>query len=111
MTQCTWLNDPKYQQDGSWSFCPSIGANYLYIVLFGLATIGHLAEAIIYRKLYSLVIIIAAAWQTAAFVFRAISILNPWEQNPYSAWFILILTGPLWINAFVYMCMGRMVGL
>ncbi|KAI9665829.1 MAG: hypothetical protein M1821_003763 [Bathelium mastoideum] len=109
MTQCPPLNDPNYQANGPWSFCPSIGADYFFIVLFGLATIGHLAEAILYRKVYSLVIIIAAAWQTAGFIFRAISIRNFWQTGPYSAWFVLILTGPLWINAYVYMCMGRMV--
>ena len=109
MTKCAWLNDPNYAATGPWSFCPSIGADYLFTLLFGAVAVAHIAQAIIYKKVYSLVIIIAAAWQTAAFAFRADSILNPWETNPYSAWFILILTGPLWINAYVYMCMGRMV--
>ncbi|KAL9087134.1 MAG: hypothetical protein Q9165_006785 [Trypethelium subeluteriae] len=109
MTNCAWLNDPNYGNTGPWSFCPNTGADYLFVLLFAIVTIGHVIEGIFYRKIYSLVIIIAAAWQTAAFVFRADSIHDPWKSGPYSAWFILILTGPLWINAYVYMVMGRMV--
>ena len=109
MTNCAFLHAPGYSNNGSWSFCPSISAAYLFVVLFGLATIAHLVEGIIYRKSYSIVIVIAAGWQTAGFIFRVLSIDNPWSSGDYSGWFILILTGPLWINAYVYMCMGRMV--
>jgi hypothetical protein len=48
-------------------------------------------------------------WQLLAFVFRIISIDSPTNSSMYSIWFILILVAPLWINAFVYMVMGRMI--
>ncbi|KAI9678741.1 MAG: hypothetical protein M1817_005798 [Caeruleum heppii] len=51
----------------------------------------------------------AALWQLAAFLFRALSIHNPTSVEAYSLWFILILVAPLWTNAFVYMVVGRMV--
>lgn len=109
MTNCAFLEDPNYAANGPWSFCPNINVAYLFAILFGLATVAHIAMGIIYRKFYSLVIVVAAGWQTAGFVFRVISIDNPWSSGSYSAWFILILTAPLWINAYVYMVMGRMV--
>jgi hypothetical protein len=50
-----------------------------------------------------------AIWETAAFVIRCISIQNPTSQGAYDPQFILILLAPLWINAFDYMLLGRMV--
>lgn len=40
-----------------WSFCPNIGAAYLFAILFALTTVTHLIQAIIYRKGYCWVII------------------------------------------------------
>ncbi|KAJ5691759.1 hypothetical protein N7462_001182 [Penicillium macrosclerotiorum] len=92
-----------------WGFCPSIEAAYLFTVLFGLTSLAHVAQAIIYRKFYCWVIAIAATIQTVTYIFRVLSILNPASYNNYAAWFVLILVAPIWTNAFVYMVMGRMV--
>lgn len=62
-----------------------------------------------HRKIYAWVIIMGALWQTGAYVARILSIQSYNNSGLYSAWFILILLAPLWINAFVYMVLGRMV--
>ncbi|KAI9707846.1 MAG: hypothetical protein M1820_004452 [Bogoriella megaspora] len=105
MPSCSYANAP----DSSWNFCPSLPADYLFCALFITTTVVHVIQAIVHRKLYSIVVIIAAAWQAVAFIFRAIAIHKPYSDGPYTIYFILILTGPLWINAYVYMVMGRMV--
>lgn len=50
-----------------------------------------------------------ALWQTACYVFRILSIKYVANSTYYSVWFILMLLAPLWINAYVYMVLGRMV--
>ncbi|KAJ5928913.1 hypothetical protein N7466_007869 [Penicillium verhagenii] len=105
MTQCKALTTP----DTMWNFCPSIGAAYLFIVLFGLTTVAHVVQAALHRKLYCWVIAISGMIQTITYIFRVLSILNPASYEEYAAWFVLILVAPLWTNAFVYMIMGRMV--
>lgn len=50
-----------------------------------------------------------AIWETLSFVIRCISIENPTSQGAYDPSFILFLLAPLWINAFDYMLLGRMV--
>jgi hypothetical protein len=50
-----------------------------------------------------------AIWETASFIIRCISIQNPTSQGAYDPNFILFLLAPLWINAFDYMLLGRMV--
>lgn len=50
-----------------------------------------------------------ALWETASFLIRNVSIYNPKSQGPANTWFLLFLLAPLWINAFDYMLLGRMV--
>jgi hypothetical protein len=47
--------------------------------------------------------------ETVAMVSRCLSIVHPTSGGPYTIWFVLVLVSPLWINAFVYMIMGRMI--
>jgi hypothetical protein len=100
---------PLTDKANVWSFCPSIAPAYIFAVLFALTTCFHIYQAIITRKGYSTVIILSALAQTATFIFRILSIMNPTASWPYIAWFLLILVAPLLTNAFVYMVMGRMV--
>ena len=95
--------------DTLWNFCPNTGAAYFYAVLFGLTTLGHIGQGILHRKPYSWVICISALWQTLAYGFRIASIRSPTSVALYTAWFVLLLVAPLWINAYVYMVFGRMV--
>ena len=95
--------------DTLWNFCPSVGAAYLFAILFGLITLTHIAQAILHRKGYCWVIAMSALWQTLAYAFRIASIKAPTSVAAYSVWFTLILVAPLWTNAFVYMVFGRMV--
>lgn len=50
-----------------------------------------------------------AIWETLSFIIRNLSIQNPTSQGIYTPSFILFLLAPLWINAFDYMLLGRMV--
>jgi hypothetical protein len=47
--------------------------------------------------------------QTIAYVLRVISIFNSAEFAVHAGSFVLISVAPLFINAFVYMVMGRMI--
>lgn len=92
-----------------WLFTPSLGASILFLVLFFLTTLVHLAQAILYRNRYGAVIVLSALVQTLTYIFRTLSIQNPYSFSDYVVWFVLILVAPLLTNAFVYMVFGRMV--
>lgn len=100
---------PQSDPDVNWPFCPSVIPAALFAALFGALTFFHLFQAIKYKKVYCWVIVFAALWQTAAYSIREYSVYNQKNSTVYSIWFILILTGPLWINAFIYMIVARMV--
>lgn len=105
MPTCLAKDDP----DRVWPFCPSVVPSVIFAILFGGLTIVHLAQAIIHRKVYCWVIVVAALWQTATYAIREYSVFDQKNEGIYSVWFVMILVAPLWINAFVYMCLARMV--
>ncbi|KAF7958870.1 hypothetical protein EAE96_002399 [Botrytis aclada] len=102
---CAALDTPNTK----WSFCPNVGAAYLFTILFVLTTVVHLAQAISHRQAYCWVVVASGLAQTLAYVFRGTSIKSPASFGDYAAWFILILIAPLFTNAFTYMVMGRMI--
>lgn len=50
-----------------------------------------------------------ALWETAAFVFKVLLTKNQNNVNYMTGFTLLFLLAPLWINAFLYMTLGRMV--
>ena len=89
--------------------CPNLPAAYLFTVLFGLTTLAHFIQMFVHRKPYCWVIVVSGGLQTAAYVFRVMSIQDVTDSTWYSNWFILMMVAPIWTNAYAYMVMGRMV--
>ncbi|KAL7791535.1 RTA1 like domain-containing protein [Trichoderma ceciliae] len=77
--------------------------------LFGVFTLVHIIEAIIFKKGYTWVLIMGGAWETIAFAFHTLGAHNQQNVTFASVWQLLFLLAPLWINAFVYMTFARMV--
>ncbi|KAK4941117.1 hypothetical protein LTR10_018917 [Elasticomyces elasticus] len=51
----------------------------------------------------------AAIWETVAFTFRTLSTRHQQNTTFYLIFQIFILLAPLWVNAFDYMVLGRMI--
>lgn len=86
-----------------------MGASILFAILFGLTTIVHIWQAAHYKKPFCWVLIMSAIWQTAAFIVRCISIMNPTNVAINDVTYCLVLLAPLWTNAFSYMVLARLV--
>ncbi|KAF4990690.1 hypothetical protein FDECE_14272 [Fusarium decemcellulare] len=95
--------------NSNYLFDPSFAANLAFAVLFGMTTLGHLTQAIIFKKRFCWVVIMGAAWETIGFTFKTLG--SHHQQNfQYLLWGqLLFLLAPLWLNAFVYMAVARMV--
>ncbi|KAJ6452760.1 hypothetical protein C8R45DRAFT_847564, partial [Mycena sanguinolenta] len=90
-------------------YCPSFPAAVLFSALFGLTTVLHLVQAIHYRKRFCWVIVMAGIWETAGLVLRVLSVLHTTSSTFGTPSQLLILLAPLWINAFLYVLMSRLV--
>lgn len=104
-TTCLAHDDPARIYD----YCPSFAAAVLFTVLFFIPTCTHIVQAIRYRTSFSWVLIMAGIWEIGGYASRSYSITKQAESGIYTAQFLLILLAPLWINAFVYMILGRMI--
>ncbi|RFU75700.1 rta1 domain [Trichoderma arundinaceum] len=112
---CTTAVPGKYGEvplnacNSSYNAIPDFIPAVVVATLFGVFTLVHIIEAIIFKKGYAWVLIMGSAWETTAFILHALGAHN--QQNvPFAtAWQILFLLAPLWINAFVYMTFARMV--
>ncbi|KAJ7320867.1 RTA1 like protein-domain-containing protein, partial [Mycena albidolilacea] len=90
-------------------YCPSFPAAVIFSALFGLTTLGHLIQAIHYRKRFCWVIIMAGIWETSGLILRVFSVLNTTSPAFGIPSQLLILLSPLWINAFLYVLMARLI--
>ncbi|KAJ6589223.1 RTA1 like protein-domain-containing protein [Mycena capillaripes] len=101
--------DPRESDTYNFLYCPSFPAAVLFSALFGITTVGHLIQAVHYRKKFCWVIIMAGIWETGGLVLRVYSVLNTTSAGYGTPSQLLILLAPLWINAFLYVLMSRFV--
>ncbi|KAI8241160.1 putative transcriptional regulatory protein, partial [Colletotrichum sp. SAR 10_96] len=92
-----------------WNYYPSFAAAIAFAVVFGVLTAVHIWQAARYKKRWCWVIIMASIWETLAFVFRSLSTRYQQSSGIYLIFQIFILLAPLWVNAFAYMTLGRMI--
>ncbi|KAJ7123082.1 RTA1 like protein-domain-containing protein [Mycena epipterygia] len=92
-----------------YDFYPSFAAAVLFSLLFGAVTVLHISQAVKYKTTFCWVLIMACFWEFSSFVTRAIS--TKFQQNVGVALVtqILVLLAPLWVNAFDYIVLGRMI--
>lgn len=100
---------PHDHPDRIWLYCPTYSAAIAFTVLFGLVTLTHTLQTIHYRKPFALVLIMAGLWETLGYIFRTLSVLHQTTTAYYVLQQFLIILSPLWINAFVYMLLARMI--
>ncbi|KAK1687431.1 RTA1 domain-containing protein [Colletotrichum godetiae] len=100
---------PSGECGAIWNYYPSFTAAAVFAALFGVLTVVHIWQAAKHKKRWCWVIIMASIWETLAFVFRAASSKNQQSNGIYLVFQIFILLAPIWVNAFAYMTLGRMI--
>ncbi|KAG4432459.1 hypothetical protein IFR05_012049 [Cadophora sp. M221] len=101
---------PEWACDSNYMYYPSFAAAIIFSVAFGLSFFLHIFQAIHYsKKKLCWVLVMGISWEFASFSLRAAGSRN--QQNTPLAFSsqILVLLAPMWVNAFVYMVLGRMI--
>ncbi|TVY88786.1 Protein RTA1 [Lachnellula willkommii] len=92
-----------------YEYYPSFGAAVFFSLIFGALSISHIFLAAKFKTRFAWVVIMGALWETISFTFRSIS--TRFQQNSgielVSSLFVLL--APLWVNAFAYMVLGRLL--
>ncbi|KAJ6438282.1 Protein RTA1-like protein 9 [Purpureocillium lavendulum] len=92
-----------------WNYYPSFYAAMAFAILFAILVGIHIWQAAMYEKRWCWVIIMATIWETTAMTFRSLSSKAQQNDGIYLVFQIFILLAPLWVNAFAYMTLGRMI--
>ena len=92
-----------------WVYFPNFAAAVAFSILFGILTIVHLTQAVVYRNGFCWVVITASLWEMGAYAFRALGSKNQQSSGIATVAQILVLVAPIWVNAFAYMVFARMV--
>jgi hypothetical protein len=101
---------PEYACNANYNYNPSFPAAVVFTVFFGFTTFFHIYQAFIHKKIkLCWPLIMGCLWEFVSFALRSAGSRN--QQNiPFAfASQILVLLAPMWINAFIYMVMGRMI--
>ncbi|KAI9773238.1 MAG: hypothetical protein M1839_002200 [Geoglossum umbratile] len=92
-----------------YNFDPNFVAAVLVAALFGLVSVVHIGLGFAYRKGFTWVIVMGSLWETFSFVTRALGAHHQQSLAYAIVSQLLLLLAPLWVNAFAYMLMGRMI--
>ncbi|RSM09307.1 hypothetical protein CEP52_004150 [Fusarium oligoseptatum] len=112
---CTTATPDKYGYvppescNANYGFYPQWEDNTAFAVAFGLSTVAHLVQATILKKSFCWIIIMGALWECVCFILRALGARGQQESTYMIVSTLLLLLAPLWINAFAYMTVARLV--
>jgi len=91
-------------------YVPSFALCILAIILFTLAAILHLFEAIRYRTHYLLPLAFACALETLGYIFRTLSSgKDPYNVIDFVVQYFCIVTAPVFMSASIYVYLSRLI--
>ncbi|KAH7024191.1 RTA1 like protein-domain-containing protein [Ilyonectria destructans] len=102
------MSDERYKYD------PSLAAAVIFIVCFGLSGIYHAFQVIRLKSWYFIPFIIGCLVEVIGYVGRALNAAEKsgqWTQGPYIIQALLLLLGPPFYAASIYMVLGRLIRL
>ncbi|ERS98135.1 uncharacterized protein SPSK_06497 [Sporothrix schenckii 1099-18] len=94
-----------------YNYNPSKAAAFLFLILFGIATIAHVFLMVRHRTWYFVPFVIGLIFEAVGYVGRALSAGETpnWTTGPYILQSLTLLLGPTLLAASIYMTLGRLV--
>ncbi|KAF9890447.1 hypothetical protein FE257_005852 [Aspergillus nanangensis] len=100
---------PPTECNALYQYYPSLKTAIAFSVLFGIVMIAHFIQATFYETGFVWVILMGAIWECVGFVTRAASTRDQQNTTLATITQMFILLSPLWVNAFDYMVLARLI--
>ncbi|KAK3899422.1 protein RTM1 [Staphylotrichum tortipilum] len=100
---------PPTACNAHYSFFPSWEWNLFFAIAFFLASLFHIAQGLAARRWFCATLVAAAVMEYACFMLRTLGAFDQQNGAYVAVGAVLFLLAPLWINAFVYMVVARLV--
>jgi hypothetical protein len=86
---------PAEACNSNWLYFPNFAIAIAFSVLFGVLTVAHLCQAVVYRNAFCWVVTMAAFWETGAYVSRAVGSKFQQSSGIATVAQILVLVAPI----------------
>ncbi|KAF7626520.1 RTA1 like protein-domain-containing protein [Aspergillus flavus] len=109
------LCDPENYKDATFAFyrfAPSVEANIIFVILFGISTLLHTFQMCHTKIWYLWPLVVGGACEAVGYIGRVLNALEDegcWNIGPYVIQNTLILLGPAFMAASIYMILGRII--
>lgn len=101
---------PTGQTFTHFAYIPDLGANILYICIFGFYLLAQIALGIKFRTWdYMGAMLCGVLLEVAGYAARIFMRKDPQERTPFLMDNICLILGPAFLAASIYLCMGRIV--
>jgi hypothetical protein len=101
---------PEWACNSNYSYDPSFAGALVFAIAFGITTFIHIFQAVYYKRIkLCWAGIMGAAWEFASFCIRVAGTKNQQSSSIATSSQLLLLLAPMWVNAFDYMILGRMI--
>ncbi|RAH41681.1 RTA1 domain-containing protein [Aspergillus brunneoviolaceus CBS 621.78] len=100
---------PPDQCNALYQYYPSFGAALAFSVLFGILMVTQFVQATIHKAGFVWVILMSAIGECVGFITRTLSTRSQQDTTLATITQLFILLSPLWVNAFDYMVLARMI--
>ncbi|KAH7086065.1 RTA1 like protein-domain-containing protein [Paraphoma chrysanthemicola] len=97
------------EEESNYKYVPSVAAAGIFIVLFIILFIIHLVRLVKTRTWFCIPFLIGALLEILGYIGRALGKSNPTSTGPYVMQALLILLGPIFFAASIYMFLGRII--
>lgn len=86
---------PAEACNANWLYFPNFAIAIAFSILFGVLTVAHICQAVIYRNAFCWVVTMAAFWETGAYVSRAVGSKFQQSSGIATVAQILVLVAPI----------------
>jgi hypothetical protein len=100
---------PPSECNALYLYYPSFKAAIAATVIFDLILVAHFVQATIYKAGFVWVVLMGTAWETVGYGTRALSTRKQQDNTIATVTQMFILLAPLWVNAFDYIVLARMI--
>ncbi|WEW56701.1 hypothetical protein PRK78_002149 [Emydomyces testavorans] len=100
---------PPTECNALYLYYPSFAAALVFTGLFFIVFCGHFVQATVFKVKFVWVILMGSLWEFGGFLTRALSTRDQQNSTLATIAQLLILLAPLWVNAFDYMVLARMI--
>ncbi|KAI8650744.1 hypothetical protein NCS57_01409100 [Fusarium keratoplasticum] len=92
-----------------WRYLPSLPAAIVFVVIFGILTIGHAWKMFRHRMWFCIPFVVGGIFEIIGYAARAVAYNNTGELMPYVLQSALLLLAPILFAASLYMTLARVV--